>query len=66
MENIPEHPVIRNCEIYGYPDGQEEKVYVCPVCSKEAENFYVNKFDVADVLGCNKCIKVIDSWEINL
>lgn len=62
MENIPDHPVIRSCERYGYPYGYEEdKPIICPECGKEAEEFYVNKCN--EVLGCNHCVKAIDSWK---
>lgn len=62
MENIPDHPVIRNCERYGYPYGEEhEKIPICPVCGKEAEDFYID--ESKDILGCNNCIRRIDSWK---
>ena len=65
MENIPDHPVIRACERYGYPYGEEvEKPIICPECGKEAEVFYIMNGNVCkDIVGCNNCIRVIDSWK---
>ena len=33
MPQIPDHPIIRNMERTGYPDGKEpsQKVYLCPM-----------------------------------
>lgn len=65
MENIPDHPVIRNCKRYGYPDGpEEEHISVCPMCGKEAEVFYITRENaIQDILGCDKCVKEIDSFD---
>lgn len=68
MENIPDHPIIRNCERYGYPDGpQEEKIALCPICGKETDTFYIQSGNVLrEIIGCSHCVRVIDSWEEDL
>ena len=33
--NLPDHPVIRNLEMTGYPDGQEPEYPHCPLCGAE-------------------------------
>ena len=35
MPGIPDHPVIRNMEATGYPDGKYPKYPRCPVCGRE-------------------------------
>ena len=59
---IPDHPIIRNCERYGYPDGEEEEEeIICPICLKESEEFYEDKD--GEIVGCDRCIKRYDAWE---
>lgn len=53
-EHIPDHPVIRNMELTGYPDGKEPEYPHCPSChAEETTEIYVNKD--GDV-GCGACI----------
>lgn len=37
MYDIPDHPVIRNLEATGYPDGKEPDYPHCPFCGEECE-----------------------------
>lgn len=60
--NIPDHPVIRNMELTGYPDGKEPKYPICPVCDAETDTFYRNYY--GEIVGCDMCIKAVDAWEI--
>ena len=61
MSNIPDHPVIRNLERTGWPDGKEPSWSICPVCGAETETFYQDK-DRA-IVGCGACVRTLDAWE---
>jgi len=63
MPVIPDHPVIRNMEATGYPDGKEPKYPHCPICGEECETVYLD----ADksVIGCDICLEVKDAWEVD-
>ena len=60
-EQIPDHPVIRNMEWTGYPDGKEPEYPRCPVCGEECEIIYRDKY--LDVVGCDECISTVDAWD---
>lgn len=51
--DIPDHPVIRNLERTGYPDGKEPVYPHCPVCGKECFETYRRD---GEVIGCNECM----------
>lgn len=59
--NLPDHPVIRNMERTGYPDGKEPKWPICPVCDEETATYYKDKH--GDIVGCDNCIQTADAWE---
>lgn len=59
--DIPDHPVIRNMERTGYPDGKEPAYPICPICGEECETIYRNKY--LDVVGCEECVSTIDAWD---
>lgn len=59
---IPDHPVIRNMELTGYPDGKEPSYPTCPICHEEADTFYVDQDE--QIIGCDNCIKIRDAWEM--
>ena len=61
MFTVPDHPIVRNMETTGYPDGREPKVPICPVCGKETDTFYKHK---GEVVGCGECIRSVDAWEV--
>lgn len=62
MCNIPDHPVIRNLEQTGYPDGRkDDEQPICPVCGRETDTYY--KQD-GEIIGCGECIRRIDAWEV--
>ena len=62
MENIPDHPIIRNCERYGYPYGPEIiHEAICPLCNRDATMFYVDKLN--DIIGCEYCVEEVDAQE---
>lgn len=60
--SIPDHPMIANCERYGYPDGPEPPAPVCPECGAEVEILYKRIAD-GEILGCPNCIKTIEPYE---
>ena len=62
MELFPDHPVIRNMEHTGYPDGKEPVEYRCPICGFDAENYYVSRRH--EVIGCENCIETVPYYEI--
>lgn len=55
MTNFPDHPVIRNTEMTGYPDGKAPDYPKCPICGAEAEEFYKNICN-GDIVGCEDCV----------
>ena len=55
LYDIPDHPVIRNMERTGYPDGKEPEYPHCPVCEeREISDVYEQKDD--GIIGCEACI----------
>lgn len=61
MSNIPDHPVIRNMEQTGYPDGKEPEIPICPMCGQEADDIYRNT-DNGEIVGCDNCIERLSAW----
>lgn len=60
--NIPDHPIIRNLEQTGYPDGREPKTPRCPICDRETDTFYKDRD--GDIFGCSECVTRVDAWEV--
>lgn len=61
--DLPDHPVIRNMERTGYPDGREPDTPRCPICGRECETIYYDK-QCGDIFGCDECIKTIDAYDV--
>lgn len=57
-----EHPVIRNMEKTGYPDGKTPKVPICPVCHNVCDTVYVDQNQ--EIIGCDECLTAKDAWDI--
>lgn len=51
---IPDHPIIRSCELTGYPGFRTPCWPVCPVCGSECSSVYLD--DLNRVLGCDNCV----------
>ena len=62
MYDIPDHPVIRNLERTGYPDGKEPEYPRCPICGAECETIYRDKD--GDIFGCDECVDTKDAWDV--
>lgn len=62
MMDIGDHPVIRNMERYGTPDGRPEVVPTCPECGAECDTLYRNRY--AEIIGCESCIDRVDALEV--
>ena len=60
---IGDHPVIRNMEQTGYPDGIEPETYHCPLCGAECECVFKHKGH-GHIVGCENCIESIDPCEV--
>ena len=58
--DLPAHPIIRNMERTGYPDGKEPPQPHCPVCGAETDTVYS---DGVNVQGCPECLMTMDAWE---
>lgn len=56
LYDMPDHPVIRNCELTGYPDGKTPSWPRCPVCGDECSEIYYDKD--GDIIGCDCCARV--------
>lgn len=62
MIDVPDHPVIRNMERTGYPDGKEPEYPRCPICGVECDTIYQ---DVdGDIFGCDECVATKDAWDV--
>ena len=59
----PDHPVIRNCERTGWPDGKEPEVARCPVCGDECSTIY--KDHLGHVVGCGGCVMEVPAWTVD-
>lgn len=58
--NIPDHPVIRNMERYGYPDGDaHQAVFICSGCG----NDILAGDKVWHIMGEQFCKRCIDNAE---
>ena len=55
---LPDAPWIRDAERYGM--SEQTPVY-CPICSEEAEIFYVDQ--AGEIVGCDHCIQTKDACE---
>ena len=53
--DIPDHPVIRNMERTGYPDGKIPFEPTCPICDCKCETIYTDSIN--ETLGCDQCIE---------
>ena len=58
--DIPDHPIIRNMERTGYPDGKEPAYPHCPCCHNECATVYL--YD-GEVIGCDVCLTGKDAYE---
>ncbi len=56
-----DHPVIRNMERTGFPDGVEPECPHCPICGETCETIYRNYN--GEYIGCDMCIVAKDAWE---
>lgn len=59
--NFPDHPVIRNMERTGYPDGKIPEEYFCPNCGDPCKKIYTVLGHEA--VGCEKCVGCMDAEE---
>ena len=62
MYDIPDHPVIRNLEATGYPDGKEPDYPHCPFCGEECETMYINRY--GSYVGCDVCVEASNAWDV--
>ena len=67
--NSPDHPVIRNMETTGTPDGKAEKYPHCPICGNECETIYRRVISesgcVGSYVGCDVCREAKDAWKVD-
>ena len=61
--DVPDHPIIRNMERTGYPDGKEPPQPHCPVCGEECETIYLDRYGA--YVGCDVCVETKDAWEVS-
>lgn len=61
LYDIPDHPVIRNCERTGWPTGKEPDYPVCPVCDDEPSTVYFDTLN--NLIGCDTCIEKYSTEE---
>lgn len=61
MKDCPDNPIIRNCERTGYPYNKEPEMPKCPICGEYCDSFYKNT-ENQEIVGCDYCIKIIESY----
>ena len=59
--DLPDHPIIRNMERTGFPDGIEPEDPRCPMCGRECETIYRDRH--GDIFACDECIRIDDAWD---
>lgn len=59
--DIPDRPIVQNCERTGYPDSKGAIWPHCPVCGEECETLYKDRFGA--IVGCDVCIEELDAWD---
>ena len=60
--DLMDHPIIRNMERTGYPDGREPVQPRCPICGEECETIYQNH--LGNYVGCDVCTEIRDAWYV--
>jgi len=63
VKNVPDDPVIQNCESTGYPDRCEPGYPHCPKCGRIAYRIYKDA-KTGEVLGCDVCVDDVDAFEV--
>lgn len=63
MENIPDHPSIRNAEWTGYSGSREADYPICPVCGESCETMYKDRYGA--YVGCDVCMEAKDAWIVD-
>lgn len=61
MIDLPDHPVIRNMERTGYPDGVAPEETHCPICGKACDTIYTAD---GEIVGCDECIRIKEAWDV--
>jgi len=61
MNDVPDHPVIRNMELTGFPDGKEPIYPHCPLCDEECEYIMIRD---REIIGCDVCARSVSAWEV--
>lgn len=56
---MTDHPVIKSIIATGSPTGN--KMPVCPVCGAETNDYY--KGNDGNIIGCPRCVEIVDAWE---
>ncbi|MCM1439196.1 MAG: hypothetical protein NC131_08340 [Roseburia sp.] len=59
--DIPDHPIIQNCERTGYPDGRAPDYPICPICGAECDTIYKDRDGT--IFGCDECVSSVDAWD---
>lgn len=59
MNIVPDHPMIRNLERTGWPDGDEPVYPSCPVCGEPEADYFYQDEDGA-ILGCSECLHRVE------
>jgi len=64
VTDVPDHPVIQNCERTGYPDGYEPEYPHCPQCGGTCMRIY-KESSTGEILGCDMCIDEADAFDVD-
>ena len=64
INNIPDHPVVRNMMETGTPDGELATEHICPKCGEYCDFFYMDMDK--EIVGCENCIAMYDAEEYYL
>ena len=61
INNIQDHPVVRNMMGAGTPDGELADENICPKCGDECDFFYIDADK--EIVGCENCICMYNANE---
>lgn len=63
MDEVLDHPIIRNMERMGEPDGKAALFPICPICGAECVTLYEAELcGIYEIVGCEECVREMDAW----
>ena len=60
LNDLPDHPTVRDMERSGYPGGKAPRYPRCPVCGRECETVVVDIYGT--IFACDNCVREKEAW----